>query len=190
MALLRVLILVSIFSLVSCIPYDDDTCRMPMFGSKTYFKFDNSDKSKIYGVSIHVDATSGAELSNIFITATFPKEVNIGKVYGYIWSGIDRTDTGGALIKTQNNVVSYSFSRHIKAVDEIVCGINMNSMNNKWSKPIEVEISLEFKQIIQCSSGGMKDGKYTKKSTLSINPKAWEHNYEGRVEGNWVYVEK
>lgn len=175
--------------LVSCIPYDDDTCRMPMFGSKAYFTYSNlaGSKDKVHAVDIHLDATTGAELSDIVITASFPKEVRIGKAFSFT-SNNSNFDTEGSLVKTENNVVSYIFSRSIKA-DKIICGIVMESLHNKWSKPIEVDISLNFKQIIQCSSGGMKDGRYTKKSTLSINPKDGKHyEREGRVEGEWVYV--
>jgi len=181
-------IITMFFVLVSCIPYDDDTCRMPMFGSKTYFKLDSSPEGdkKLHRVAIEIDATHGAELSGIIINASFPKEVRIGKAYSL--SGNPISETEGVVIKSENNIVTYNFSRSIKA-DSILCGILIDALNNKWSKPIEVDISVNFKQVIKCSSGGMKNGRYTKKTTLIINPKDGKYyEREGRVEGEWVYA--
>lgn len=182
-------VVITIFMLifVSCIPYDDDTCRLPIFSSKTYLEFSSKleNLNKINGLTIELKATSGAELSNIDIKASFPTEVHVEKAFSIYGDSV--LETNGFVINAEKNVVSYPYSRIIKA-DRIICAINIDSLSNQWSKPIEIDISLDFKQIIKCSSGGMKDGRYTKKTTLIINPKDGKfYEREGRTEEDWVY---
>lgn len=168
-------------SLVSCIPYDNDACRMPLFGGGATLDMDSTDGNDqvLQSLTVQLDAYHGAELSNIVVAISLPKEVHIGK-------GGSITD--GVIMKTTNDKVLFEYSKELKEI-RTLCGMRIDSINNKWSKPIEIDISLKFRQLIKCDSGGMENGRYSKKITLNINPTDGKfYNREGRTDGKWVYV--
>lgn len=178
-------ILILLLMLTSCIPADDDSCRRPFFTGNAYF--DSYNSKVIRGLYIDLKVLS-AELSNIVVRVSLPNEIRIEKIYSFS-GGKVISDTGEAIIRSDNNVVTYTFSRSIKEGESISNSIDFNFLSNKWSKPIEVEISHNFKQLVKCVNGGMKDGKYSKRITLNINPKDGKYyELEGLIEGDWVYV--
>lgn len=177
-------ILMLLLVLASCVPYDDDTCRLPMFESKSHFEYSNESKI-IDGLTVELKATSGARLSNIIIEISFPSGVSINKAF-YI-SDKSNISQDGIVIDKANNIVTLNYTKNIKA-EKIMCVTSIKSLTNMWNKPIQINISHYFKQIINCGSGGMKDGKYTEKTSLIISPNDGKfYPTEGGVYEDWVY---
>lgn len=170
-------------------PSNDDSCGKPFFQSSSHINTNELYEKtyKITGMTAGILGNQLAELSNIKIIVLLPPEVNIDKSISYT-GGLDRGDSDDVVITTSNNTVSFSYNKKKKNAD-VYPTIFFDSISKNWSKPIEVEYFLVFKRLKQCSSTDVKDGRYTMKTTLTINPKDGRYYpKEGRKEGEWVYL--
>lgn len=167
-------------------PTDDDSCREQEISVNSNIEFlpkNVNHSDDWYVVDFFLGARSGAGLSNATINVSLPKEVNVVKSYCN-YGGRDGSED--CLITTLGNNVTYKHKKSVKS-EHVSYGVIFKVANIKWSKPIEIDYSGDFKQYKPCPNTVLKDGSYTKKTTLIINADTGKFNrQEGMIDSDWI----
>jgi len=146
--------------LSSCTSEWTGDCQAPFFGdgnsssSKVI-----ADREKLIGADFRIVTKYEAELTDVVIEVTFPKEITLKPKRVYY----------------TNEIIDFANKKVTRKIDKIVglgeestgCAITYDVDN--WSKPIEVFRKVYFRQRVKCDvSQNMPEGIYVKRSFFNV----------------------
>lgn len=133
---------------------------------------------KLDSFSMQIDTGCAVKLSNVLIEITLPKEVVISPFF---------RPQPNEHFDYVNNKVSRKIDKILQISSEML-GVSVKYDSTKWSKPIEVFISFDYKRTVDCPYPAYIDGRYTKKRYLLYNEEGKLYDTSYSDDKTWTYV--
>lgn len=137
----------------------------------------NGSVKNLTDLIVHIETGCAVELSNVLIEVSLPKEVTIkpflhpepNEHFDYV-----------------NNKVTRKIDKILHISSEML-GLWVKYDSAKWSKPIEVFMSVDYARTVVCPYPALKNGRYTKRRYFLLNEEGTLQPTP-RSDKMWTYV--
>lgn len=165
--------------------YNPSELRIFDYGAGFSMRTQPNGAFEVSGVDVVINSYYGSELSNVVVVITLPREIKRGEVL---------SSPPNISIEREGHKIAVRYKRILetdkKCFDSSECvgrkffNIAIDSSGEKWSKPIEIVMTANFKESVPGISGGMEEGRYAKKILLYQNEKEAEKETKNKAKMN------